>query len=117
MTLIMMASAAVMSLLDCALAELAPHRSLSEMSVSCSPSHIMISEGLQCRWEPRFKNDSSLETWLTTHVWTVYIVLSLVVAFELLCSSYLSGFIFEDDDEDDFNLTFPDDDIEDDEER
>ena len=89
--------------------ELVPLRNQQDMGMHCMPAGAILAEGLLCRWEPRFKNDSTLETWLTTHVWTVYIVLSLVVAFELLCSSYLSGVLFDRDEDDDFE-DFPDED-------
>lgn len=55
-----------------------------DMMVTCGPSPHL---GVSCRWQLRLKNDSTLYTWMATKIWPLYLVLSGILATELLVST------------------------------
>jgi len=79
-----------------------------DMTIRCVPTtRILVADGFHCYWQPRLKNDSALETWLTTHLWTIYVIFSLVACVEIFVSSYIDSLNAGDDEEDFIDWLIP----------
>ncbi len=80
-----------------------------DMVITCVPGNDPFIDTMLCRWDLKFHNESTLDNWLTLRVWPVYILLSALTAVELLLSSYVNEFLYDDLDEN-FNLEMDDED-------
>ena len=77
-------------------AEVAMVTNHEDMMETCMHSSDPFLDHLQCRWDLKFKNESSIDSWLAARVWPIYFVLSLLVTLELLLSSYVNDILYGD---------------------